>query len=1500
MLRALSAYGFEVKPQHLVQVGEGIHTTFRVDPPGQPRHLLRLYGEYDARTVASECEWLEALRRDTGLHLPVPVAHGDGWVVEAGSEDTSRAPRPVALFRWVDGEPLTDVRPGAEASAYRRLGELMARLHRHGAQFTPDAGFNRPRYDAQGLLGTDALLEGTAAEAAASRLTAAAIGHLDAAAAETRQALQAFGESSEVFGLIHGDLQLTNYLLHRGEAGAIDFADCGWGHHLYDMATALLPLWGRRGLPAARDALVAGYSRIRPIPSAHVELLDTFLVARGLYLLRWTFQRWDHPAVRTVGAQTIPHLEAQLLHHLGHQPSSAVPGGSSMSADAATDTGPDADRPDAGRRDAARRDAGRSVTSLLGRLKDRGIRLWVEDGRLLFKAAKGALTPELRDELKTRKADILAFLAPRSGHTGPPLVAGDRPDPIPLSYAQERLWILCRFSEASSVAYNINQSLRLEGSLDPDDLRGCFQAVVDRHEALRTTFPDHDGVPHQHIEPRREVPLPMVDLRGLPAHRRRAEADRVAALEAARPFDLAQGPLARFGLLRLGHDAHRLLLSFHHIVGDGWSNGVLLREVAALYTARVRGRRASLPPLPLQYADFALWQRRWLTGQTLEEHMDYWRQQLGGAPGLLELPTDRPRPPVPSYRGRRLPVTFPPDLTRGLEAMGRASDATLFMVLLAAFKGLVYRLTGRRDLVMGSPIANRNRREIEGLIGFFVNTLVLRNTVAPSTSFEDLLAAVRQTTLDAYAHQDLPFEMVVDDLNLERSASHAPLFQVLFILQNAPMPPLELPGLTLTAESVEKDTAKFDITLGLWETERGLEGALNYNSDLYDPTTMERMMRQLGRVLQQVADDPRTAVADLELLGPSERHQLLHEWNDTAVGLPDLCVHELFEAQVARTPDATALAFDDDSWTYRELADRARRLAHHLRGLGVGPDDRVAVLMPRSPHLVTALLAVLGAGGAYVPFDPSIPAERLYALLESASARVLIHRGDLPVLDAGRLAEAGVTAVDLAADAASIDAAPNTPLGGGSVPSSLAYVMYTSGSTGLPKGVCISHRAVVRLVHGLPFLEPLGEQTFFLLAPVAFDVSTLELWCGLLHGATLAVAPTAQPDFAELAELLERYGVTVLWLTAGLFHLMVSEQPEALAKVPHVLAGGDILSVPHVRQLLAQGSGHRVVNGYGPTECTTFIHCHPMAHEDEVETTVSIGRPIGNTQAHLVDPRLRPVGLGVPGELLAAGDGLARAYLGSPRLTAEKFTPNPFARVPGDRLYRTGDLARHLGDGRLEFLGRFDHQVKIRGFRIELGEIETALGRHPTVDEAVVLANPKADGADKGLTAYLVTPGDVDEPPTAEQLRRFLRQDLPEYMVPAVFVILEEFPLNSNGKVDRRALAETAGTSLASETAHVPPSTPTEHDLAELWAELLGVDPIGVHDNFFDRGGNSLLATRILSRLTGQYGVKLPLSTFFEGPTIAELAQHVDVLHRIAHGERAADTDDDDREEGDL
>ncbi|HEX5746349.1 MAG TPA: amino acid adenylation domain-containing protein, partial [Archangium sp.] len=1044
---------------------------------------------------------------------------------------------------------------------------------------------------------------------------------------------------------------------------------------------------------------------------------------------------------------------------------------------------------------------------------------------------------------------------------------------LPLSSAQQRLWFFDQLQPGTSL-YNIPVVVRLEGTLDAAVLERSLAELVRRHESLRTTFVSHGGAPGQVIAPSAELPLVRVDLSGEPEARRAEQRHQQVQREAMRPFDLGQAPLMRALLLKLAGQEHVLVLTMHHIISDGWSLGVLLREMSAIYAAFSQGLPSPLPELAVQYVDYAAWQQERLQGEALAPQFGYWRQQLEGAPHALELPTDRPRPPVQTYHGATLRTRLPLALSQALKTLAQREDATPFMLLLAAFQVLMSRYSGQDDISVGSPIAGRNRGELEGLIGFFVNTLVLRTRLSTRRSFRELLASVKQTTLGAYAHQDVPFEKLVEALQPERDMSRSPLFQVLFTVQNPPTLELAAPGLKLSSLTSEGDTAKFDLALTLVETDQGFTSELEYNTDLYEASTVQRMLGHLHVLLEGIAAAPERQVRELPLLGDSERRQLLVDWNATRVDYPhESTIPSLFEAQVERAPDSVAVEYQGQTLTYRQLNSRSNQLAHHLRQLGVGPEVRVGLCLERSLELVVGILGVLKAGGTYVPFDPSYPADRLSFMLQDTGVKVILTQSHL----ANALPTRDALFIRLDADWEQVRVHPESNPSSGPSAGNTAYVMYTSGSTGRPKGVCVPHRGVVRLVQGSTFIDMGPQEVFLQLAPISFDASTLELWGSLLHGAKLVIYPAGTPSLDELGTALVRSGITTLWLTAALFEQMQATQPHALRGVRQLLAGGDVLPVGRVKERLSHGG--LLVNGYGPTENTTFTCCYPMSEVSQVGHTVSIGRPISSTQVYLLDAWMQPVPVGVAGELYAGGDGLASGYLHRPELTAEKFIPHPFSSEPGARLYRTGDLARYLPDGRIEFLGRIDNQVKVRGFRIELGEVESVLAQHPQVRETVVVVREDVPG-DKRLVAYVVA---NDAAPEASALRSWMKERLPEYMVPPAYVVMEALPLSPNGKVDRKSLPAPE----QAQTEYVAPRNETERLLAQLWSEVLGVARVGIHDSFFDLGGHSLLATQLLSRLRATFQVELPLRSLFEATSIAALALKLEEALRAGQGVQA-------------
>ncbi|HEV7517360.1 MAG TPA: amino acid adenylation domain-containing protein, partial [Thermoanaerobaculia bacterium] len=1048
-----------------------------------------------------------------------------------------------------------------------------------------------------------------------------------------------------------------------------------------------------------------------------------------------------------------------------------------------------------------------------------------------------------------------------------------------LSFSQERLWFLDQL-EPGKATYNVAAAVALRGALSVAALAASLGEVVRRHEVLRTRFVPAAGRPRPVVDEPAGVTLPVVDLAALPGPRCERLVQALAGEAARRPFDLARGPLERWTLLASGGGEHCLLVTLHHIACDGWSLGVLVAELQALYGAFVDRRPSPLPELSLQYADYALWQRRWLAGEVLEGELAYWRQRLAGAPALLELPVDRPRPAVASGRAGQLPFRLAPAAAAGLTGWAARKRATLFMAALAAFAALLSRLTGTKDLSIGVPIAGRTHRAIEGLIGFFVNTLVLRVDLGGDPGFGELLDRVRAATLDAYAHQDLPFERLVEELAPERSLAHAPLFQVMLVLQNAPLEPLTLPGLELEPVEVDSGQGKVDLTFTLVPGADGIHGTLRYSRDLFDPATVQRLLGQLERLVAVPPGLPAEGLASLPLLGAAEQHQLVAEWSDTDQAFPerDACLHELFVRQAERSPDAVAVVSEEERLTFGELARRSGRLARRLGALGVGPESRVALCTERSLAMVVGLLGVLRAGGAYVPLDPSHPRERLALLLAEVQGGtaepVLLVQAHL----ARRLPERPGHRLVLedpgALDGRSAPLAMAPPV----TPAHAAYVIFTSGSTGLPKGVVVEHRQVVNYVRGVAARTGLAPgASFALVQPLTVDSSKTAIFPPLLGGGTLhLISPERALAPGALAAYLRRHAVDGLKIAPShLAALQGFSRTAELLPRGWLIFGGEA-SRPEWALGLAQAAGTcRVFNHYGPTEATVgMLACRIEAGlTSGPSATTPLGRPLANSRAYLLDRAGQPVPPGISGELYIGGAGVARGYHGRPELTAERFLPDPWAGVsgePGARLYRTGDLARFLADGRVEFLGRLDDQVKIRGFRIELGEIAAELCRHPAVREAVVAA-PTEPGGARRLVAYTVPQGTQ---PAPAELRRFLAERLPDYMLPAAFAFLDALPRSAHGKIDRRALAEVplepeAEPGSGSQRA---PRTPTEELLAAIWGEVLQRERVGVEDNFFALGGHSLLAVQVVSRIRETFQVELPLRRIFELPTIAGLA----------------------------
>jgi amino acid adenylation domain-containing protein len=1068
----------------------------------------------------------------------------------------------------------------------------------------------------------------------------------------------------------------------------------------------------------------------------------------------------------------------------------------------------------------------------------------------------------------------------------PPLVRvereGQRGWRAPLSFAQQRLWFIDRLNPGSAV-YNIPGAVRLKGGLNLDVLERVINEVVRRHEPLRTRFEVEEGELVQMIgawEPRR---LDVVDLSGLSQEERNEEVGRRAREEAGTGFDLSRGPLLRVKVLKLEEEDYLVLYTMHHIVSDGWSMGILIREVGTLYQAYRADEESPLPELEIQYADYAVWQRAYLAGGVLENEVGYWREQLNEA-AVLGLPADRPRPPEPSYRGGRRNVWLGQRLSEELKTLSRREGATLFMTLMAAFKVLLMRYSGQEDISVGTAIANRTRREVEGLIGFFVNTLVMRTDLSGNPSFRELVRREREVALGAYAHQEVPFEKLVEELNPARDLSQSPLFQVMMVLQNEDRETLELPGVKLSGFSdgvetgVERQTAKFDLTLEMMDLGPELAGSMEYSRDLFEAGTIERLINHYKNVLERVAKDSETPIWSLDLLSEEERKQIVEEWNATKADYPaDKLIHELFEEQVERSSDAVALVYQEQSLTYEELNACANRLAHHLRTLGVCPESRVAICLNRGPEMVVAMLATLKAGGAYTPLDSDHPSDRLAYMLEDSAPVVLLTQG------ASRAALAAhnfwVSAVDLDTDAQqwAENSKDNLELAGAGLNAqSLAYILYTSGSTGRPKGVMINHGGLANYLRwaGEAYRVEEGEG-----APVnssiSFDLAVTSLYLPLINGRCVNLL-SEEEEVEALAEALsEKRGYSLVKITPA--HLEALEHQLGNREVRDgaraLVIGGEELRFGRLKYWLERAKGTRLINEYGPTETVVGCCVYEVDGSERESEAAPIGRPIANTQIFILNQDQEPAPVGVRGEIYISGEGVARGYVGSPELTGEKFTPNPFCRKSGERWYRTGDHGRYRADGNIEFLGRADDQVKIRGYRIELGEIEARLSGHPEVREAVVVAREEEDGG-KRLVAYY-----TGEEISPEALRAHLKSGLPNYMIPAAYVRLDSFPLTPNGKLDRRKLPAPEGGAYL-RRGYEAPEGETERKLAQIWAEVLKVEQVGRQDNFFELGGHSLLVITVIERMKRE-GMQADVRSLFITPTLAEMAAGIGKMKEI-------------------
>jgi amino acid adenylation domain-containing protein len=1049
--------------------------------------------------------------------------------------------------------------------------------------------------------------------------------------------------------------------------------------------------------------------------------------------------------------------------------------------------------------------------------------------------------------------------------------------PVALSFAQQRLWFLEQLGDSN---YLVPATSRLVGPLDVAALERSLNEITARHDALRSTFTTIDGQPMQIIAPRLPLTLSTIDLRQLPENERTTETRRLRE-EALRPFDLERGPLFRASLLRVADEEHLLLLTMHHIVSDGWSLGVLIRELATLYENFVAGTTQSLPELPIQYADFAVWQRQWLSGEVLERQLQYWREQLGDNPPVLELPTDRPRPLVPTYKGSFITCEIGKDLLDALKDLSRREGVSLYMTLLAAFKTLLARYAGQDQVIVGTPIANRNRIDIENLIGFFVNTLVLRTHVSDNPRFHRFLKQIREVTLGAFAHQDVPFEKLVEELQPERDMSRTPLFQVMFSLQNSPMPELKLSQVTMTLLQDDSTTSAFDLTLDITERAHALDCLLEYSTELFDRSTAQRILNHFTNLLESIVANPHQHLRELPLLTADERQQILVDWNNTASEHNrETCVHRLFETQAGRTPETVAVVFGDQLVTYAELNERANRLGHYLKDRGVGPETRVGILLERSVEMAVALLAILKAGGAYVAFDPTYPAERLrYMLDDSGVALILTEQRVI-----ANQPELGVRSILLDIEHDSIAAHDSHNVESDTHPANLVYLVYTSGSTGRPKGILIEHRSLVNAAYAFINKHRMTERDRLLqFASLSFDVAAEEFFAAWLSGSCVVMRPESVMAYTDFVALLESERITIVNLPASFWFEWLTALSEKELELPSALRRVIVGNEKTLEETLAKwqrlaGQKLEWCNAYGPSETTiTASNYEPatMSSAREEKSTVPIGRPVINVEMYVLDPAHQLVPAGVAGELYIGGAGLARGYHNQPGQTAERFIPHPFSRQPGERLYRTGDLARFRADGNVEFLGRVDEQVKIRGFRIEVGEVEAVLAQHDGVRESVVIAREDERGSTR-LIAYVVS--NNGELQTAD-LRHYLKQRLAEYMVPSGFVVLDMLPRTPNGKVDRRALPDSDGARADDGEVYIAPRSSMERTIAGIWQDLLKLEKVGMNDNFFGLGGHSLLLVHAQSKVTEALRVKISMVEMFKYPTVSALAEHLSQQH---------------------
>jgi amino acid adenylation domain-containing protein len=1110
-----------------------------------------------------------------------------------------------------------------------------------------------------------------------------------------------------------------------------------------------------------------------------------------------------------------------------------------------------------------------TLIELLSDLRSRDVVLSVEGDRLSCNAPRGVMTAQIRDELAKHKQEIIRLLGEPSNLRD----AGHDSDAseFELSRSQQRLWFLDQFDPGNPV-YNIAIALRLDGTLNRGVFEEALRTIVMRHETLRTRFIERDGMPRAVVESDRNWNLDFTDLSAMNRENQEEDLKQLVSAEARRPFALDKGPLFRVALYRRAEREHVVLLVMHHIISDGWSIGILARELGSIYEAQVQQRHSPLPPLPMQFRDFVRWEAE-EQKRTSAEDITYWRQQLGGELPQLELPADRPRPAVQSFRGQRIVFDLDPGLESKLQAVARENNATFFMVLFSAFSILLHYYARQEDILIGTPTAGRMKSGFEGLIGFFVNSLVLRADLSGDPSFEELLRRVRKMALEAFEHQSTPFDQLVEILQPERSTDRSPIFQVLFSLQNMTLPPLRFDDLEMKPLEFEGQWARFDLAVDIYPYEKQFRCSFEFNSDLFEEATVRQMQQHFVRILEFVCDDAKRPICSASFLDAAESRQLVHDWNRTAAPLPShAAVPSWFREQARKTPSRTALEMGDLSLTYQELDAESDRLAADLHSRGIGRGSVVGLYMQRSPELVIGLLGILKAGAAYLPLDPALPSQRTEFLLSDAEVALILTEREL----SNTLPATGAALLQFD----EIGSAGSNVILNDATGSDPAYLIYTSGSTGNPKGTVIHHEALVNLLESMlkePGLN--GEDTLVAVTTISFDIAGLEIFGPLLCGAKIVLSSRGQAlDPGLLANLLDSSGATVMQATPSTWRMLVESGWTGSSNL-RMWCGGEALSQDLAESLIARG--RELWNLYGPTETTIWSAAHRVSSG---EVPILVGRPIANTQMYILDHKREPVPVGVSGELYIGGLGVAGGYWNRPELTANSFVPDPFDSIGTRKMYRTGDLARYRRDGQIQLLGRTDHQIKLRGHRIEPGEIELAIERHPSVRQAVVVVH--GEGMEKQLVAYTrFGDGSSD----VDQVRSWLHEVLPDYMVPAILVPVDELPLTPNGKIDRKRLPSSQLLSRERGADSIPARNQTEQKLSELWSQLLHVNRPGVRDNFFDLGGHSLLLVQLHAQLKRQFNASISVVDLFRYPTIEALASFLDRQSAVASMPAGAD-----------